>query len=432
MKILITNAHSIRNSGDSVLLQVTLQEVKRCFPTSQVVVALNDPDSYIPLGAEIAVGSFVYWFKSTHGERGSWRKLNLLLAPVLLGWAVLVAFSYRLIGRSRCLHPRRGYHRLLQAYLDADLIISCPGNFFVSGSGIGLPLFLAFFSFGYGWIAGKPLYMLQQSIGPFRQRWEYQAAQWLFERVRIIAVRDDRSSQTLVAAGLEEARITMLPDAAFLYQGAGNPLRLLDEIAQVPSTQRPFVGATVIDFAIQNRLFGRQGAYENALVSALIAFVTRHGGTVFLFPQVTGPSQAEDDRIPSRRVSSALRERGVSVVLIDATWSPDELQTAYGQMDIFVGTRLHSNIFALTAGTPVVAIAYFYKTYGIMQMLDLSEWVLDIRTITDQELVQRLELLWQQRATLRRHMGDVLPQLQQEARRACELIRADYDAMRAV
>ena len=431
MNILITNAHSIRNSGDSVLLQVTLEEVARCFPAAQIVVALNDPDGYTPFGTETAVGSFVYWFKSTYGERGSWRKLNLLLAPVLLGWAVLVALIYRLTGRSLCLRPRQGYRRLLQAYLDADLIISCPGNFFVSGSGIGLPLFLAFFSFGYGSIAGKPLYMMQQSVGPFRRRWEYQAVRWLFGRVRIIAVRDNRSCRTLVAAGLEEAQVIMLPDAAFLFQGTGDPLRLLEEIARTPDVQRPFIGVTVIDFAIQNHLFNRQDVYENALVTALNAFVTRHGGTVFLFPQVTGPSQAEDDRIPSRRVAAGLEACGASVVLIDATWSPAELQTAYGQMDLFVGTRLHSNIFALTAGTPVVAIAYFYKTFGIMQMLGLLEWTLDIWTITDRELSQRLDMLWKQRADLHCHMKEVLPQLKKEARRACELIRADFDARRA-
>jgi len=431
MKILITNAHSIRNSGDSVLLQVTLQEVERCFPEAEVVVALNDPDGYTPFGAETSVGSFVHWFKSTHGERGSWRRLNLVLAPILLGWAVLVALLYRLTGRAHCLHPRQEYRRLIQAYLGADLVISCPGNFFVSGSGIGLPLLLAFWSTGYGWLAGKPLYMMQQSVGPFRRRWEYWVARWLFERVRIVAVRDDRSCQTLAAAGLEETQIIMLPDAAFLHQGTGNPQRLVDEIAQTPGAQRPFIGVTVIDFAIQNRLFDRQDVYENALVTALNVFTTNHGGTVFLFPQVTGPSQAEDDRIPGRRVAAGLRERGAAVVLIDATWSPAELQAAYGQMDIFVGTRLHSNIFALTTGTPVVAIAYFYKTFGIMQMLGLSEWALDIWTITEQELAQRLELLWQQRAVLRRQLRAVLPQLQQEARRACELIRADFDARRA-
>jgi colanic acid/amylovoran biosynthesis protein len=95
-------------------------------------------------------------------------------------------------------------------------------------------------------------------------------------------------------------------------------------------------------------------------------------------------------------------------------------------MDLFAGTRLHSNIFALTAGTPVVAIAYYYKTYGVMQTVGLSEWVLDIRTLQAAEFEQRLETLWQQRAAVRSHLQQTLPQIQQQARRTAQLIRADF------
>ncbi len=41
-------------------------------------------------------------------------------------------------------------------------------------------------------------------------------------------------------------------------------------------------------------------------------------------------------------------------------------------MDLFLGTRLHSNIFALVAGVPVVAVAYQYKTFGLMEMIGLK------------------------------------------------------------
>jgi colanic acid/amylovoran biosynthesis protein len=50
-------------------------------------------------------------------------------------------------------------------------------------------------------------------------------------------------------------------------------------------------------------------------------------------------------------------------------------------MDFFVATRLHSAIYALKAGVPVVAVAYEPKTIGIFKDLDLSEFVLDIRSI---------------------------------------------------
>ena len=167
-------------------------------------------------------------------------------------------------------------------------------------------------------------------------------------------------------------------------------------------------------------------AYEEALVAALISFTRRHGGSVLLFPQVCGPSQAEDDRLPSRRIAGRLQAAGVTALAIDGPWTPDDLQCAYGQMDLFAGTRLHSNIFALTAGTPVVAIAYYYKTYGVMQTVGLSEWVLDIRTLQAAEFEQRLELLWQQRAAVRDHLRRTLPLIQQQARRAAQRIRADF------
>jgi colanic acid/amylovoran biosynthesis protein len=377
------------------------------------------------------MGSFIHWFKSPHGERGVWRRFNLLLSPLLLGWALLVALVYRVSGCALPFNLGQERSKLVRAYLDADMIISCPGNFFVSGSGIGLPLFLAFFCFGYGWVAGKPLYMMQQTVGPFRRRWEYWAARWVFERVRIVAVRDETSRQTLQSAGMDRNRILVFPDVAFLYRGTGDPRRLASEVVHRPNVQRPYIGVTVIDFAVQNRLFGGQEGYERALVSALSAFVHRHGGAVFLFPQVSGPSIAEDDRIPSRRVAHRLTESGIPVVTIDAAWSPNELKSAYGQMDVFVGTRLHSNIFALTAGTPVVAIAYYYKTHGVMQTLDLSEWVLDIKTLTASQLEERLEQLWRRRTDVHHHLRVTLPQIQAQAQHTCTMIRNDFAARRS-
>ncbi|MEZ4637260.1 MAG: hypothetical protein R2856_20275 [Caldilineaceae bacterium] len=71
---------------------------------------------------------------------------------------------------------------------------------------------------------------------------------------------------------------------------------------------------------------------------------------IFLFPQVCGPSRAEDDRIPSRRVAQRLTDAGVPTRLIDMPWTPDALKSAYGQMDLFAGARLHSNMPRSTRG----------------------------------------------------------------------------------
>lgn len=427
MNILITNVHSVRNAGDAVLLEVTLREMKHAFPEATITVALNDPKGYVPCEGEAIVSSFVRWFKSSVGRQGDWMVGQLLLAPYWLGQAILAALLFRWTGRPFYLLLGRERRRLLEAYFHADLIVSCPGNFFLSGSGLGLPLFLAVFSLAYGWLLDKPLYMMQQSVGPLRRRIDQIMVGWLLQRIRIVFLRDERSMETLKAIGFAHPRCFIIPDAAFLYQGNGDVRRFLRALVEIESLRRPFVGVTVIDFGMQNRLFRRQQVYENALVDALTRFVEKYGGTVFLFPQVCGPSEAEDDRIPSRRIADALIEKGILTVLIDVPWQAGELQAAYGQMDLFIGTRLHSNIFAMTAGTPVIAIAYFYKTYGIMQMLELSDWVLDIHTVDSERLVNLLENLWMRRNAIRHHLACKLPIIREQARLVSRLIQDDYN-----
>jgi colanic acid/amylovoran biosynthesis protein len=243
--------------------------------------------------------------------------------------------------------------------------------------------------------------------------------------MRFVSVRDETSLGAVASLGVARERCRVLPDTAFLFRGTGDQ-GSFEALAHAGDRPRPYVGATVIDWGALNLRFARQAAYERAVATALSEFLARHRGTVFLFPQVTGPSQAEDDRRPAARVAELMAAARDSVVLVDAVWSPGQLRAAYGQMDAFIGTRLHSNIFALTAGTVAVAIAYQYKTHGIFKMLGLSEWVIDIEEVDEELLSERLEALWQRRAEVRAAIDARLPALQQEARAAAAAIAADF------
>ena len=64
-------------------------------------------------------------------------------------------------------------------------------------------------------------------------------------------------------------------------------------------------------------------------------------------------------------------------------------------MDYFVGTRMHSNIFSLSEGIPCLAISYDPKTDGIMELFDLSDYVIDINEIDTKKLVQTFKKLVQ-------------------------------------
>lgn len=422
MKILLTNAHSARNGGDHALLQNAIDLLKRHFPGSTVTVALNDPASYSPREGEEVVPSFLFWF--IEGATGAWRPFEELLRGLMWILRALLATLRRRPPAKRRARPAP-YTALIDAYRSADLVVSCPGHIFISGQGIGLPLHLALLCLGYGARMGKPLYILPQSIGPLRRR-ERPAVRRVLNRVRLVELRDELSREIVDSLKLSHDRVRVLPDLALGYEGSGD-LGPWMRFTQSHDLPRPLLGVTVIHWEGHDRIKGDNDAYEAAVGGAVAAFLRAHGGAAIFFPQVTGPSQREDDRPPARRIVDRLTDEGLRAYALDMVWAPGQLQAAYGQMDLFLGTRLHSVILALSARTPSHAIAYRHKTQGIMEMLGLERWVSEIRTLDAAALARDLEELWEQREGVKAQAADAIEALRPQIELAGQLIAEDYE-----
>jgi colanic acid/amylovoran biosynthesis protein len=421
-KILIVNLHSSRNAGDDVLTRVTVNQLQQSFAPAELVLAMNDPASY--RGEGQTVGSFMTWCRDAQGR---WR---LVSGGFWLLVSLLILVGYRLGWRSVLRLAPAEKRPLLQAYFTADLVISSAGNFLYSSGYIGLPFIIAIYTIAYAYFARKPIYAMPQTIGPLRRRWEKWLVAWIINQMRIAFVRDDISFAQLAQLSIAPERYRLVPDVAFALTPApaSEGIALLAQAKQAEFSS-PHIGVTLVDWGAQNHLFKRQTAYETAVAGALRHFLTRHGGQLFLFAQVRGPSTAENDLNPARRVQWQLADLGERVVVVAAETNPETLKAAYGQMDFFVGTRLHSNIFALSEGIPVIAIQYQPKTAGVMQMLGLADWVIDISEVETESLLALLQKMW-------RHIGQnqavvkrVMPPIVTQANQVGSFIAADFGAL---
>jgi colanic acid/amylovoran biosynthesis protein len=418
MQILIVNLHSSHNAGDDVLTRVTVRQLAQAFPDARLTLAMNDPGSY--RGVEQTVGSFVTWLKDSHGR---WR----IWSPLLIVLSLLTALGYRLMGRRVLALVPAAYRPLLQAYFTADLVVSSAGNFLYSSGRVGLTLLLAIYVMIYGWLVGKPLYTMPQTIGPLRHRWEERAVRWALGKARLVFVRDAISQAELQRIGLWDGRCRLAPDVAFALPPAPATAgeALLAAHGLRPEV-RPRLGVTLINWGAQNHLFTGQEGYETAVAQTIRHFLHQYGGQAFLFAQVRGPAPADDDLIPAQRVKAQLADLGEQVVLVTTPCAPEELKAAYGRMDIFLGSRLHSNIFALCEVVPTVTIQYQYKTRGVMQMLSLEEWVIEIERVNKADLWSLLERLWTERETIHQRLQVVLLSIVAEANSVGTTIAVHY------
>jgi colanic acid/amylovoran biosynthesis protein len=91
---------------------------------------------------------------------------------------------------------------------------------------------------------------------------------------------------------------------------------------------------------------------------------------------------------------------------------------------------MHSNIFALSEGVPVIAIGYQHKTRGIAEMAGMGDWVIEIQAVDETLLVARMEALWEQRLKIREQLLHTIPVIIKQASRAGSLVQQDYNRIR--
>jgi colanic acid/amylovoran biosynthesis protein len=425
-RILMINLHSFSNAGDAALAQVAIQQLETAFPGTCIRLSMNEPES--ARQEQAVLGSFLHWMHPTDAG-GGWRIFSILQLTLSSLWAAL---TLKLLGKACMWGLNRAQKELLQAYIEADLVVSAPGNFLYSSGKAGMTFLIVIFTMAYASLVGRPLYLMPQSIGPLHRARDRRLMKWVLERASLVEVREPISMEAVIRLVGNAQHCKLVPDLAFTFEGAPvtSAQAWLRSHGVDPDRHQPLLGVTVIDWGSQSSQHSVQRAYEQALIQAAKWFLETTPGKVIFFPQVRSTRPAWDDPLPTRRVVAGIVDAHERVVFIEEQPSAAMLRTACGLMHAFIGTRMHSNIFALSGGVPVIAIAYRHKTRGIMQMLGLENWVIDIQQVSGEMLVEKLARLLEQRASLRLAILERLPALAREASQAANLIAQDFNQLK--
>lgn len=392
MNILILNVHSALNLGDDAIMRTTLDSLSRAFPQANITIAANDPASWQKYTGVVVVGSVTTWVVRQHA--GQWRARRLT-ALLVLGWLAFVTVAYRLFN-SRMIWGPAEQRRLLVAYYNADLVLSCGGGNFYAHRSFS-PFFIwALLSLGLALGLGKRVIMLPQSIGPIVGRLQNILARQVFNRVELIMHRE-RLSLNYVTQNLRvQTHGILVPDLAF-----GLPLAVASSAQNRSASVQ--VGITVTD-RIAQRDLARQEIYEDILETVLVKLSRAHNAHLHIFSQCYGPSLIHDDRVAAQRLYDRLRRYVDHLTLRETFNDAMALRSAYAQMDCMIGTRMHTAIFAAGSGVPVVLIGYQPKALGVMDWLGLSEYVCDLQVLSAERLYQVATRALQNRREIRQHL----------------------------
>ena len=343
MKVGIVGNYGNDNNGDEAILLSIIQQVKQTFSieSSDITVFSNNPQqtakrygvvSY-PLYYKVSRAVLTFG-KTFHRNKDRVAQLDLL---VIGGGGILMDLYKREA-------PLYGSYSMMALLSETPYIV-------------------------YGCGAGP----LNTSLGKWFIR-------YMAKHAQSISVRDPKSQELLKKTGVKRD-VLLIGDPAF---------SLRKPKQKQPRTPKK-IGVTAVPY--YNAAYWPEGndqayqTYVNGMAKNLDAILDKEEMEVHFFA-----TKFPQDADVTKDIAKQMRH-GDKVVINDKNLPPQDILQVVRDMDIVIGTRLHSLILATDTETPIIAVSYHNKVNDFMQMAGLEDYVVSMEEVAadDQHFITRVQ-----------------------------------------
>lgn len=219
-----------------------------------------------------------------------------------------------------------------------------------------------------------PLILGSQTYGPFNKNENEKRAAEVIKKASAVFTRDKISANYVKKIAGVDPILTC--DLAFRLPYKGN------EGAEHSTCKK--VGFNISGLLISN---GEEGTgtdkgfklttdYDQ-FANRVLTYLLDHNYEVHLIGHVEADYS----------VNKEFKKRYPQVILAPEFDNPMDAKSYISNMDLFIGSRMHATIAALTSNTPVVPVAYSRKFTGLFENVDYP-YVVDLQTEDTNETVQ--------------------------------------------
>lgn len=417
-KITITNAYTYKNKGDAAILLGIVEALKRQYGENNIEINILsftpeiDNEKYCTLKCIKKVYSNTlnpFPYKQT--------KLGKVKAVFKLFFRMIKLFLKSKISFKRLIEKEES----LKVLSKSDLIIVCGGGFL---GGKKYDSLMHVFQIYLDTLFNKPVIVMGTSIEPIKKKIIKRYTEKVLKKVDFIYAREKITYDYLKNV-VEEDKLDLIPDMAFMIDEKPKKLELIENIRK--NTNMVF-GITARKWNFPNLKTSSKEAMENykkAIFKMMINYIEKYNAYFVFVPQVI--ADTNNDTIIAKEIRGLITEEyKKNIVIIEDDLSPEELKTLIGNFDYFIGTRMHSNIFATSMRIPNIVIAYEKKTNGIMEIVGLEDYVLEIDTVTSDELISKIDKCINNKTKIINYLNTKIPELKQEILEKIDKVMKNY------
>lgn len=379
--ILFTNTNCSWNKGSAAQVISTIKILKKYLPNASFTMISFYPSLDIKYSNKYDI-KIVGYFHST-----------LFFEPLLYGCHILLSLFRCIFWKVLCklrFNARALLNeKYLQAYMNADIIIDLSGDSFADNK---ISSTINCIGLIPGILLRKPIVLFSQSIGPFKMI-TYPLVKFCLNKASLITARGQITKNYLEDLQINTP-IFLGSDCAFILKAA--PHEVVNKILcqeGITKSQDRFIGLSV------SAILNKKNKDYVPIMAQTIDYLTQRLNThVILISHAFLPT--EDDRPVVLKIYNKVVNKN-KVWIVKNEYSTEKLKGLIGLCDIFISSRMHAGIAALSTCIPTIVLSWSHKYYEIMASLGHEKYICEINTITFQELTSKIDELWRNRSKIR-------------------------------
>lgn len=310
----------------------------------------------------------------------------------------------------------------LSIYRGADLVIDMHGVKFAGPKRISTNL-VAASTVLLPRLRGIPTVSFTQTYGPFVDLATRVAARITLGSANLLFAREPESVSILESIGLGE-KCQLFPDVAMVLPPANfDKLRCPAEVKTFVSDSEPYVGISLSTKVIREEK--RQGIapHYDSLMTEFVRWLLDQNYRVLLIPHTHQAHKPSDNDLGlALQVFENLSIGSEPCLVVQDDLPPDELKTLISRSHVFVGSRYHSLVAALSTGVPSLSVGWSHKYDGLLSLFGMKQFSMWANRVTLNEIQRAFEDLVSHRDKYSSMIRAKLPDVKKQAEKSVEQV----------
>ena len=387
------------------------------------------------LGFDKEFSLFTYQPVGEEEKHNSYKNLKIVRADALFLGVVInsLALIYRVLPFLRRFISK--HSASIRTLVEADVLLDQGGITFVDGREKFLLYNIA--SILPALMVGTPVIKCSQALGPFNNPINKFFARIFLPKMKLIVSRGEITQKYLDELGLKNT--IKGADYAFLLELTNAE----KESAKKYYNEEFFKNSKVVGISpsvVMQKKIEKQGKDYRNIILDFSNELIKKGYKIVLIPH-SGKKHAKSswmDSVPilrevrtshsndillCREIYAGLKKKE-GYLFIDEELSSQELRVIIGRCDLFVASRFHAMISALSMEVPVLVIGWSHKYEEVLDMFGLAKWAFTQDKLNQEYLIKKFKELEKEQDQIKAKIKKHLPNVKKKSYKQVEAIKS--------